>query len=102
VFRSIGGFDRRYAPAYYEDTDYCFAVRAHGQRVYYQPRCVILHREGASSGTDLSSGVKRYQTVNQAKFAAKWAAALVGRPRRPSVWDFATWYKLITRGGGPA
>ena len=33
----IGGFDERYSPAYYEDTDYCFAVRA-GARVSTSPR----------------------------------------------------------------
>jgi len=71
LFESIGGFDARYAPAYYEDTDYCLAVRARGERVYYQPRCVIVHREGVSSGTDLASGVKRFQALNQAKSARK-------------------------------
>ena len=30
VWRAVGGFDERYAPAYYEDTDLCFAARALG------------------------------------------------------------------------
>ncbi len=33
VFRAVGGFDPRYAPAYYEDTDLAFAVRAAGRGV---------------------------------------------------------------------
>ena len=37
LFVELGGFDTRYAPAYYEDTDLAFAVRAHGRRVLYQP-----------------------------------------------------------------
>ena len=28
LFDSLGGFDMRYAPAYYEDTDLCMSVRA--------------------------------------------------------------------------
>jgi GT2 family glycosyltransferase len=35
LFRSLGGFDERYAPAYYEDADLCFAVRASGKRVVF-------------------------------------------------------------------
>jgi cellulose synthase/poly-beta-1,6-N-acetylglucosamine synthase-like glycosyltransferase len=31
LFRRLGGFDTRYAPAYYEDTDLAFAVRTAGQ-----------------------------------------------------------------------
>ena len=33
VLRELGGFDQRYAPAYYEDTDLCFAIRDRGLRV---------------------------------------------------------------------
>jgi GT2 family glycosyltransferase/2-polyprenyl-3-methyl-5-hydroxy-6-metoxy-1,4-benzoquinol methylase len=97
LFRELGGFDPRYAPAYYEDADYCFGVRAKGYRVYYQPRSMIVHGEGVSSGTDLSSGVKRYQRLNQAKFAKKWAAALARQPQRPSDWGFSSWYELVMR-----
>jgi O-antigen biosynthesis protein len=76
LFGELGGFDVRYAPAYYEDTDLAFAVRAAGRRVYYQPAATIVHFEGTSSGTDESSGIKRYQTVNRTTFATKWAEAL--------------------------
>ena len=76
LFAELGGFDVRYAPAYYEDTDLAFAVRAAGRRVYYQPAAKIVHFEGATSGTDESTGVKRHQAINRGKFAAKWALAL--------------------------
>jgi GT2 family glycosyltransferase/glycosyltransferase involved in cell wall biosynthesis len=78
LFVDLGGFDARYAPAYYEDTDLAFAVRAAGRRVYYQPAATIVHFEGATSGTDESSGIKRHQTINRTAFAAKWAEALTG------------------------
>jgi len=78
LFAELGGFDTRYAPAYYEDADLAFAVRAAGRKVYYQPQSAIVHFEGQTSGTQTTSGVKRYQVTNQEKFAAKWADALAG------------------------
>ncbi|MCC6869759.1 MAG: glycosyltransferase [Burkholderiales bacterium] len=76
LFAESGGFDTRYAPAYYEDVDLAFAVRAAGHRVYYQPQSTVVHFEGQTSGTETTSGAKRYQVANQEKFARKWAEAL--------------------------
>ena len=73
---SLGGFDERYAPAYYEDTDLAFRVREAGKRVIYQPRAVVVHFEGRSSGTDLTQGVKQHQVTNQATFAHRWQTML--------------------------
>ncbi len=70
------GFDTRFAPAYYEDTDLCFRARQDGWRVVYQPASVIIHHEGGTAGTDLQSGFKRFQAVNREKFREKWQAAL--------------------------
>src|SRR5690606_40140207 len=64
-----GGFDVRYAPAYYEDTDLAFAVRAAGRRVLYQPAARVVHDEGGTAGTDPSSGAKAYQARNRERFA---------------------------------
>ncbi len=79
LFESLGGFDRRYAPAFYEDTDLCFGVRDAGSRVIYQPRCEVFHHEGATAGVDLDLGYKRFQKINQTKFLDKWRAALAGQ-----------------------
>jgi O-antigen biosynthesis protein len=76
LFAQLGGFDQRFAPAYYEDADLAFAVRATGRKVFFQPRAVIVHFEGGTSGTDEMTGVKRYQVVNQRTFATKWADEL--------------------------
>ncbi|WP_395373981.1 glycosyltransferase [Marinicella sp. W31] len=76
VFNKLGGFDSRYKPAYYEDTDMAFAMRDMGLKVYYQPASIVTHFEGISSGTDISSGTKKYQQINQHKFVAKWQQAL--------------------------
>lgn len=72
LFNRLGGFSEMYVPAYYEDADLCFGVRSLGYRVVYQPRAVVVHYEGVTSGTDLSSGTKRYQQINRPKFAEKW------------------------------
>jgi GT2 family glycosyltransferase/glycosyltransferase involved in cell wall biosynthesis len=80
LFERLGAFDARYAPAYYEDTDLAFAVRAAGLKVYYEPAATVIHFEGITSGTDTGSGTKRYQVVNQAKFLEKWKDALARQP----------------------
>ena len=72
IWEKIGGFDKRYIPAYYEDTDLAFELRKHGYKVVYQPKSVVIHYEGISNGKDLSSGIKKYQLVNKKKFAEKW------------------------------
>ena len=72
----LGGFDEHYLPAYYEDTDLAFRVRAAGKRVLYQPASVVIHYEGISHGTDTGSGVKAHQVDNQKKFYKRWADEL--------------------------
>lgn len=76
LFERLGGFDPAFAPAYYEDTDLAFRIRAHGMKVLYEPRSVIVHHEGVSHGTDMSSGLKSYQVANQAKMLDRWRATL--------------------------
>ena len=76
LFEQVGGFDTRYSPAYYEDTDLAFAVRDAGKRVLYQPAARVVHDEGATSGTDTGSGVKAYQARNREIFLAHRGAAL--------------------------
>jgi GT2 family glycosyltransferase/glycosyltransferase involved in cell wall biosynthesis len=80
LFEELGGFDTHYAPAYYEDTDLAFKVRAAGFKVYVQPAATVVHFEGISSGTDIQSGTKRYQAVNREKFLQRWQQALQLQP----------------------
>lgn len=76
LFERLGGFDRRYAPAYYEDIDICFGVRSLGYKVVYQPMSRIIHHEGATAGRDTTTGFKRHQAANRAKFVEKWRETL--------------------------
>jgi GT2 family glycosyltransferase/glycosyltransferase involved in cell wall biosynthesis len=78
LFRELNGFDEYYAPAYYEDTDIAFRVRAMGKRVVVQPASVITHLEGVSAGTDTAgTGMKRFQVINHAKFYRRWKDTLI-------------------------
>ena len=87
LFRELGGFDRHYAPAYYEDTDLGMRVRQAGKRVRYQPASVVVHLEGASAGTDPRKGMKAWQPVNEARFRERWAAQLARQAPDPDLRD---------------
>ena len=76
LFEKLGGFDEHYAPAYCEDTDLAFKIRAANLKVYYQPQSVVIHHEGVSCGTDTTTGIKAYQVVNQKKFYERWKDVL--------------------------
>ncbi len=95
-FLELGGFDERFAPAYYEDTDYCFTLRAHGLKVLYQPASVIVHVEGKTAGTDEGGGVKRAQSANRVVFQTKWRDALRAQPP-PTAVDRAALYRHAAR-----
>lgn len=76
LWNELGGFDERYVPAYYEDTDIAFRVREAGLQVYLQPSSVVVHFEGISNGTDEASGIKAHQVSNGRKFRERWSAVL--------------------------
>jgi GT2 family glycosyltransferase/glycosyltransferase involved in cell wall biosynthesis len=82
VFNELGGFDQHFSPGYYEDTDLAFAARAAGYSVWYVPTSVVVHAEGISSAGNMETGMKRFQAINQVKFAEKWREAL---PLQPAV-----------------
>jgi GT2 family glycosyltransferase len=76
-FDSLGRFDERYVPAYYEDTDLCFSIRhILNKKVVYVPFSRVIHYEGITSGKDVSSGVKKNQIINSEKFLLKWKNTL--------------------------
>ncbi|HEY5766869.1 MAG TPA: glycosyltransferase, partial [Candidatus Udaeobacter sp.] len=85
LFESVGRFDSRYAPGYYEDTDLAFKVRQAGYRVLYQPLSEVVHYEGATGGTDISTGAKKHQEINRSTFAEVWSDELAQRPANGDV-----------------
>ncbi|MCU0946206.1 MAG: glycosyltransferase [Rubritepida sp.] len=76
LWEQLGGFDEHYLPAYCEDSDLAFRVRAAGLKVLYQPEAMVIHHEGVSHGTDVTQGIKAYQVENQKKFLARWGDTL--------------------------
>ncbi len=76
LWHSLGGFDEAYVPAYCEDSDLAFRIRDAGQEVWMQPLSRVIHYEGKTSGTDLGSGAKAYQVINQERLKDRWAFVL--------------------------
>jgi glycosyltransferase involved in cell wall biosynthesis len=83
LFASLGGFDPRYAPAYFEDSDLAFRLREAGYKVLYEPRAVVEHLEGVSHGTDPKHGIKACQDLNRDTFVARWADLLATQRYKP-------------------
>ena len=74
--KKLGGFDKRYAPAYREDTDLAFQVRQAGRKVLYQPASKIIHYESVTAGSDTETDIRKYQYINHKKFKKKWTREL--------------------------
>ena len=48
VFENVGPLDEQFAPAWFEDVDYCRRLAAARQAVYIVPAASVLHEGGAS------------------------------------------------------
>jgi glycosyltransferase involved in cell wall biosynthesis len=57
-----------------------FKARQAGYKVLYQPLSEVIHYEGVTGGTDLSTGAKRHQAINRSTFAKTWSAELMAKP----------------------
>ena len=68
VWDDLGGFDPIYRPAYCEDSDLAFRIRAAGFRTLYSPHSELIHHEGRSHGRDTATGIKSFQVANQKRF----------------------------------
>lgn len=77
IFREMGGFDPLYAPAFYEEFDFAFRVRAQGLKVIYEPRSKVVHWGSASYGADMRD---RLSKRNHSKFVDRFADALLKHP----------------------
>ncbi|WP_397544432.1 glycosyltransferase [Roseovarius salis] len=75
VWKKIGGLSSYLEPMYFEDTDLSFKVRDQGYSTWFIPSSVIYHYEGMTSGTDISTGFKKFQEVNRPKFKRRWSKA---------------------------
>jgi GT2 family glycosyltransferase/glycosyltransferase involved in cell wall biosynthesis len=81
VWDEVGGLSDEFAPAYYEDTDLAFKVRAAGYRTLYCPHAEVIQFEGMSHGRDTAVGFKKFQAINAPKFCMKWVDAYANNGR---------------------
>ncbi len=82
LFEALEGLDTAYAPAYYEETDFCMRLRALGYRIVYDPRIVIDHYEFASSAS--SDQALALQRRNHAIFFERHRAVLAAEHAAPA------------------
>ncbi len=68
LFRSMGGFDAGYRPAYFEELDYCLKVRRTGRLIVVNLDSIARHFEGASIGK-FSKRFYRYYHKNRIRCA---------------------------------
>ncbi len=87
LWRELGGFDPCFRPAYAEDADLAFRVRARGRQVWLQPQSRVVHYEGKTCGTDTSSGVKAHQPVNMKRLFLRWREDLAAHRRNGQAPD---------------
>ncbi len=78
IWDEVGGLSSYLEPMYFEDTDFAFKVREAGYATWFVPSSVVYHYEGMTSGTDVTSGYKKFQEVNRPKFKRRWAKAYTG------------------------
>jgi GT2 family glycosyltransferase len=77
AYLAVGGFDDRYAPAYYEDADLGMALAAHGGRIVYVPGSRVQH---ARYGSGTPEAAQELSERNRRQFAERWVDTLSTRP----------------------
>jgi GT2 family glycosyltransferase len=74
VFRRLGEFDERYAPAYYEDSDLCMGIHRLGYKVVFDPGVMVFHHEFTSIGS--FEDARLLMESNRKRFVKKWGTQL--------------------------
>lgn len=71
VFRELGGFDAAFMPAYYEDTDLQFRIKALGREVWVAADARVLHHNNLST-KGLESFREFAVSNSKAHFLSRW------------------------------
>lgn len=86
-FLEMGGFDQKYAPAYYEDTDLCMRALLYGQKVYLASRANCYHVENATtSAIEDGAWATRTAEAHREIFLKDWCAYLASRDSKDLPW----------------
>jgi len=81
IWDQCGGLDERFAPAYFEEVDFCLRVRAQGLVVRYVPTAVAEHGETSALGR-MSLAYHRLYHANRLRLLFK---------HRDDGWLFREW-----------
>ena len=73
VYDTIGLFDERFSPAYFEDPDLSFRAIQAGFKLAWQPRCDIEHLSHQTLGTQTSFDKGDQFLQSWRAFIAKWS-----------------------------
>jgi len=78
LFKQMQGLDEDYAPAYYEESDFCARLWEAGKSVIYEPTACLKHYEFASSGG--FEGAEKLQAEHRGILCQKRRKFLASRP----------------------
>lgn len=78
LWDDLNGFDERFSPGYYEETDLCFRIREKGFKVLYQPKSEVIHLTGQT----FSERAKVISRINRAKFYKKWKKVINSKRKK--------------------
>lgn len=101
LFVKVGGFDLTFEPAYYEDSDLCFKLKALGHPVGYCPASRVIHIEGAAANGNTKAEARRKALgdANRDKFVSRWASFL--KPDGDKTPEFSVESIVPTRWSSP-
>ena len=90
LYHRIGGLDEIYAPAYYEETDYCARLLEQGLRIVYEPAAALTHYEFGSAG--MTQNAIDQMRKNQSVFLERHEALLSQKfpPVPENIWRART------------
>lgn len=74
AWEALGGFDDTFAPAYFEDSDFCLRTWKSGRKVLFCHGSRVVHLEGQSFGSDANKNSQKFQLMarNQKTFDLRW------------------------------
>lgn len=88
VFDSLGGFDERYAPAWYEDVDFSFRAKTSRYSLKVTPTNTIRHIGGSTSNFQKDYNFKKSKDESRALFLSIWKDYIINKvhkSRKPAL-----------------
>jgi N-acetylglucosaminyl-diphospho-decaprenol L-rhamnosyltransferase len=71
AWETVGGFDERFRPIWFEDVDFCACLKSAGYSAWYHPLAVAKHTGSHSIGSLALENLERYWYGSLLEYAAK-------------------------------